>query len=174
MLWKLFITFFKVGAFTFGSGYAMIPVIEREVIDKRKWMEKEDFRNQFTLAQSAPGPFALNTAVFVGYKLRGVWGAVVSVLGVVIPSFVILLLIAMYLHGFKDNSYVAAAFKGMRPAVIALIAVPFLRYLMDMKKWWRIVLAIVVALVIWYFSVSPIWFLFGGAVVGIISVFVSK
>lgn len=174
MLWKLFITFFKVGAFTFGSGYAMIPVIEREVIDKNGWMERDDFRNQFTLAQSAPGPFALNTAVFVGYKLRGFWGSLVSVLGVVIPSFTVLFLIAAYLHGFKDNSYVAAAFKGMRPAVIALIAVPFVRYLMDMKKWWRIVLSIVVALAIWYFGISPIYFIFGGAVVGIISAFIKK
>jgi chromate transporter len=174
MLWELFITFLKIGAFTFGSGYAMIPLIEREVIDKKKWFDREDFKNQFTLAQSAPGPFSLNTAVFVGYKLHGWCGAVVSVVALVIPSFVILLLIAVYLSDFRDNQYVAAAFKGMRPAVIALIAVPFVNYLREMKSWWRIALAILAAFVIWYFGISPVYFIIGGAVVGIIAAFVKR
>lgn len=174
MLFELFFTFLKIGAFTFGSGYAMIPLIEREVIDKKKWFDREDFKNQFTLAQSAPGPFSLNTAVFVGYKMKGWIGAVVSVIALVIPSFVILLLIAVYLTGFRENAYVAAAFKGMRPAVIALIAVPFVKYLLDLKSWWRILLAIAAALVIWYFDISPVYFIMGGAIVGIIAAFVKK
>ena len=174
MLFELFFTFLKIGAFTFGSGYAMIPLIEREVIDKKKWFDREYFKNQFTLAQSAPGPFSLNTAVFVGYKMKGWIGAVVSVIALVIPSFVILLLIAVYLTGFRENAYVAAAFKGMRPAVIALIAVPFVKYLLDLKSWWRILLAIAAALVIWYFDISPVYFIMGGAIVGIIAAFVKK
>ena len=166
MLWQLFITFFKIGAFTFGSGYAMIPIIEAEVVDKKGWFDKDEFMNQFVLAQSAPGPFALNTAVFVGYKMKGVAGAVASVLGVVLPSFTILLLIAMYLSGFRTNPYVAAALQGMRPAVVALIAVPFVNFLQRMK-WWQVAISIAVALVIWLLGVSPVYFIFGGRIVGV-------
>ena len=116
-LLQLFWAFFKIGAFTFGSGYAMIQMIEKEVVDKRKWFEKDEFYDQFALASSAPGPFALNTAVFVGYKLKGWWGSLAAVCGAVLPSFLIILAIAMYLTDFRDNRYVEAAFKGIRPAV---------------------------------------------------------
>lgn len=173
MLLQLFWTFFKIGAFTFGSGYAMIPLIEREVIDKKKWFEKEDFWNQFAIAQSMPGPFSLNTAVFVGYKMKGVWGAFVSVLGLVIPSFVIILLIVMYLTGFRDNSVVEAAFRGIRPAVIALIAVPCAKLFRTLKLW-QMAIAAAVALTIWLLGVSPVYFIFGGAVIGILVVYFKK
>ena len=92
MLFKLFITFFKIGLFTFGGGYAMIPLIEREVIEKKRWIEKKDFLDMLVLAQSAPGPIAVNTAVFVGYKTAGVMGAIMATLGTVLPSFIIILL----------------------------------------------------------------------------------
>lgn len=173
ILLQLFWSFFKIGAFTFGSGYAMIPMIEKEVVDRRKWFDKEDFYNQFTLAQSAPGPFALNTAVFVGYKMKGWWGSLAAVLGTVLPSFTIILLIAVYLTGFRDNSYVEAAFKGIRPAVIALIAVPFVNMLKKLK-WYFIILAIAVALVICYCGISPIWFILSGGVTGLILSFWGK
>lgn len=173
ILLQLFWSFFKIGAFTFGSGYAMIPMIEKEVVDRKKWFDKEDFYNQFTLAQSAPGPFALNTAVFVGYKMKGWWGSLAAVLGAVLPSFTIILLIAVYLTGFRDNSYVEAAFKGIRPAVIALIAVPFVNMLKKLK-WYFIILAIAVALVICYCGISPIWFILSGGVIGLILSFWGK
>ncbi|NLB67192.1 MAG: chromate transporter [Bacteroidales bacterium] len=166
MLWELFWTFFKLGTFTFGSGYAMIPMIEREVVDRKKWFDREDFYNQFTLAQSAPGPFALNTAVFVGYKMKGWWGSLVAVLGVSISPFVIILLIAIYLSGFSTNPIVEAAFKGIRPAVIAMIAVPFIT-MMKGFKWYFIALALSVAVVVWLTGISPIWFLLAGAAVGV-------
>ena len=121
-LWSIFYSFLKIGAFTFGGGYAMIPLIEAEMIQKRGWLSREEFINQLTIAQSVPGPIALNTAVFVGYKTRGLKGALAALVGVIIPSFVIILLIATYFTDFKDNPTVAAAFKGMRPAVVALIA----------------------------------------------------
>lgn len=174
LLLQLFWSFFKIGAFTFGSGYAMIPMIEKEVVDRKKWFDKDDFYNQFTLAQSAPGPFSLNTAVFVGYKVAGWKGSLAAVLGAVIPSFVIILLIAVYLTGFRDNSYVDAAFKGIRPAVIALIAVPFFRILMRLKKWYRILIAVAVALTIWLTGVSPVYFILAGAVIGVILPFFDK
>ena len=141
---QLFWAFFKIGAFTFGSGYAMIPMIEKEVVDRKKWFDKEEFYDQFALASSAPGPFALNTAVFVGYKLAGWWGALVAVLGAVIPSFVIILVIAIYLTEFSDNPYVIAAFKGIRPAVIC------------------------------YLGVSPIWFILAGVLIGVVLTFYEK
>lgn len=172
-LLQLFWAFFKIGAFTFGSGYAMIPMIEKEVVDRRKWFERDEFYDQFALASSAPGPFALNTAVFVGYKLHGWWGSLFAVLGAVIPSFVIILVIAVYLTGFRDNSYVAAAFKGIRPAVIALIAVPFINMLKKLP-WYFMLLAVAVALVVCYLGVSPIWFILAGAIAGVILTFYAK
>lgn len=165
-LWTIFFSFLKIGAFTFGGGYAMIPLIEAEMIQKRSWLNREEFINLLIMAQSIPGPIALNTAVFVGYKTRGWKGAFAALLGVVIPSFVIILLIATVFTDFKDNHYVAAAFKGMRPAVVALIAAPLIGMSKGMS-WWKILLAVGAAAAIWLAGLSPIWFIFAGAVVGI-------
>ena len=173
MLWRLFWSFFKIGAFTFGSGYAMLPMIEREVVERKRWFEREDFYNQLSLAQSAPGPVALNTAVFVGYKMRGWIGALVSVLGTVIPCFTIILLIAVFLGGFRDNSYVEAAFKGLRPAVVALIAVPFVRMLRPLR-WPMVFLAIAVALLVWQTGFSPIWLILAGILAGVVEVLIKN
>ena len=161
----IFWSFLKIGAFTFGGGYAMIPLIEAEMIQKRGWLTREDFINQLMLAQSIPGPIALNTAVFVGYKTRGTKGALAALLGVVIPSFVIILAIATCFVDFKDNHIVAAAFKGMRPAVVALIAAPLIGMARGMS-WWKIGIAIASAVVIWLLGLSPILFIFIGALVG--------
>ncbi len=165
-LWTIFTSFLKIGAFTFGGGYAMIPLIEAEMIERRGWLTREEFWNQLTIAQSIPGPIALNTAVFVGYKTRGVKGALAALVGVVIPSFVIILLIATSFADFKDNNVVVAAFKGMRPAVVALIAAPLISMAKGMN-WWKIALALAVSVVIWLLGISPIWFIFVGALVGI-------
>lgn len=151
----------------------MIPMIEREIIDKRGWFEKEDFRNQFTLAQASPGPIALNTAVFVGYRVKGYRGAVAAVLGSIIPSFTIILLIVVFLAGFKDNAYVEAAFKGIRPAVTAMIAVPFLKWIFDLK-WYFIILAVAVALTIWMTDISPVIFILAGIIAGISLTFINS
>mgnify|MGYP001725449366 CR=1 FL=1 len=118
----IFVSFLKIGMFTFGGGYAMLPLIERELITKRKWIEQKEFLDLLTLAQSVPGPIAVNTAVFVGYKVRGLRGAAAALLGTVTPSFVIILVIAIFFAGIRQNPVVDAAFKGMRPAVVALIA----------------------------------------------------
>ena len=173
LLLQLFWAFFKIGAFTFGSGYAMIPMIEKEVVDRRKWFDRDDFYDQFALASSAPGPFALNTAVFVGYKLKGWWGSLFAVLGAVLPSFLIILLIAVYLTGFRGNRYVEAAFKGIRPAVIALIAVPFINMLKKLP-WYFMLLGLAVAAVICYLGVSPIWFILAGAAIGVVLTMYAK
>lgn len=173
MIWQLFWSFFKIGLFTFGSGYAMIPLIEKEVVGRKKWFGKDDFYDQFTLAQSSPGPFSVNTAVFVGYKMGGWWGAFFSVLGVVLPSFIIILLIAVFLVGYRNNPYVLAAFNGMRPAVVALIAYPFIKLFIKLN-WWQMIVAAAVAVAIWWFGVSPMYLLLGAAIIGIVYTLYNK
>jgi chromate transporter len=119
-----FRTFFKIGLFTIGGGYAMIPLIEAEVVDKHKWIAKDDFLDLLAIAQTCPGIFAVNMSIFIGYKLRGVKGSITTALGTVLPSFLIILAIALFFQQFRDNKTVEAIFKGIRPAVVALIAVP--------------------------------------------------
>ena len=162
----LFWSFFKIGAFTFGGGYAMIPLIEREVIDNRRWVKREDFLDLLTLAQSAPGPIALNTAVFVGYQLRGLWGAVSAILGIVIPSFVAILLVAILFSDIRHNAWVDAAFKGMRPAVVALIVAPVLKLAKGLH-WSMYLIIIASALAVWGLGWSPVYVLIVAAIGGI-------
>ena len=164
---EIFWSFLKIGAFTFGGGYAMIPLIQHEVINRRGWLTREEFVELLTIAQAAPGPIALNTAVFVGYKYRGYRGALSAVLGVVIPSFVIILVVAMFFHTMRDNRWVDAAFKGMRPAVVALIVAPIIGLARGMGGFLLFVSG-VVAVTVWFWEVSPVWFLVMGAVAGIL------
>ena len=164
-LLEIFWSFLKIGAFTFGGGYAMIPLIQHEVIHRRRWIEERDFIDLLTLAQTAPGPIALNTAVFVGYKRRGYLGALSAIMGVIVPSFVVILIVAIFFASIRDNAYVDAAFKGMRPAVVALIVAPIVGLTKGMR-WWLVAVALAVALVVWHFGISPVWFLIAGAVVG--------
>lgn len=167
MLWSLFISFLKIGAFTFGGGYAMVPLIEMEVIDKKGWVAREDFLDLLTLAQSAPGPIALNTAVFVGYRICGLRGALSALAGIVLPAFTIILLVAIFFADIRDNQYVDAAFKAMRPAVVALIVAPIVGLAKSMNYWLWIV-AVATALAIWYVGFSPIYVLIAGAVAGLL------
>ena len=147
----LFRSFFKIGLFTFGGGYAMIPLIEAEIINRRGWLARDEFMELLTLAQSSPGPIAINTSVFIGYKTRGVAGAAAAVCGAVLPSFICILVIAIFFAQVRHNVVVDAAFKGMRPAVVALIVV-----------------AIATALAVWWFGLSPIWLIAAGAAAGIL------
>ena len=116
--------FFKIGAFTIGGGYAMVPLIENEIVTKRKWIAQEDFIDLLAISQSAPGILAVNISIFIGYKLRGIRGSIITALGTILPSFIIILAIALFFHSFKDNPIVERIFKGIRPAVVALIAAP--------------------------------------------------
>lgn len=145
----------------------MIPIIQREVIDRRRWIGEQEFLDLLTLAQSAPGPISLNTAVFVGYKMYGYRGALTSLLGVVMPSFLILLLVAMFFSQVRHNAIVDAAFKGMRPVVVALMFAPVLGFVKGMR-WWMISVAAMVALAVWYLGFSPIYLLILGAVAGLL------
>jgi chromate transporter len=166
LLFRLFITFFKIGLFSFGGGFAMIPLIQREVIEKNKWLKKDDFLDMLVLAQSAPGPIAVNTAVFVGYKTAGTMGAIMAALGTVLPSFIVILLLALFFVEARENRYVDAAFRAMRPAVVALIVAPLMGLVKGMK-WYLMAVAAAVAVAVWYFGVSPIYFIAAGVLVGI-------
>ena len=163
ILWS----FLKIGAFTFGGGYAMIPLIKHEVINNHRWLTEEEFVELLTLAQAAPGPISLNTAVFVGYKQQGYLGALAAIMGVVLPSFLIILLVARFFDNMRTNHWVDAAFKGMRPAVVALIVAPIVGLAKGMR-WVLISVTAATALVVWYFGISPIWFLVAGAIGGIL------
>ena len=166
MLLKLFTTFFKIGLFSFGGGFAMIPLIQREVIERHKWINSKDFVDMLVLAQSTPGPIAVNTAVFVGYKTAGIAGAVAATLGTVLPSFIVILLLALFFAEVRENRYVDAAFRAMRPAVVALIVAPLMGLVKGMK-WYLIAISAAVALLVWYFGFSPMYLIAGGVAVGI-------
>lgn len=165
--WKSFTTFFKIGIFTIGGGYAMIPIIEAEVVDRHKWVSKEEFLDLIAISQSCPGVFAINISIFIGYKLRKLSGAIATALGTALPSFLIILLIAMFFHRFQDNAVVQAIFKGIRPAVVALIAVPTFNLAKSAKITWTTCwIPIVSALAIWLLGVSPILIILLAAVGG--------
>ncbi|MBQ2210345.1 MAG: chromate transporter [Prevotella sp.] len=156
--WDSFKTFFKIGMFTLGGGYAMIPIIEEEVVNRHRWVEKEEMLDQIAIAQSCPGVFAINISIFIGYKLNKVRGAIATALGTALPSFLIILAIAMFFHQFEDNRIIAAMFRGIRPAVVALIAVPTFNLGKSAQlNRFTIWIPIVSALLIWLMGVSPIW-----------------
>ena len=166
---KLFISFFKIGAFTFGGGWAMIPLIEREVVDKQNWIKREDFVDALAIAQSLPGVLAVNISILIGNKLRGLKGCLMATLGTILPSFLIILAIAIWFVQTYDNPVVERIFKGIRPAVVALIVSP----VFSTAKTARIniktvIIPIIVALSIWLGGVSPIWFVLLGAIGGIL------
>jgi chromate transporter len=157
-LGEAFTSFFKIGIFTLGGGYAMIPMIEEEVVNKKGWVSKDEMLDLIAIAQSCPGVFAINIAIFIGYKLRKIRGAVATSLGTALPSFLIILAIAMFFQQFEDNRVVAAMFRGIRPAVVALIAVPTFNLGKQAKlNKFTIWIPIVSALAIWLLGVSPIW-----------------
>ncbi|MDR1499356.1 MAG: chromate transporter [Tannerellaceae bacterium] len=167
MYWTLFITFMRIGAFTVGGGYAMLPLIEREVVG-RGWIGKQDFFDLFTVSQSMPGVFAVNISVFIGYRLRKIPGSVVCVLGSVLPSFLVVLMIAVFFTHVEDNVWVERAFKGLRPAVVALIVVPCITAAQSMGLTWKTAfISLAAALLIWLAGVSPVYVILAAALGGL-------
>lgn len=153
-----FLTFLKIGLFTIGGGYAMIPLIEREVVERRQWLSREDFLDLMSLSQALPGVFAVNFSIYIGHRLRGLRGSLALTAGIVLPSFVIILLVAMFLSAFADNRVVEAIFRGVRPAVVALIAVPCIKlgksaHITWANVWFPIAIALLIALL----GISPVY-----------------
>ena len=156
-LFSLFSSFALIGTFTIGGGYAMIPLMEKELVDKHLWLTKEDFLDVMALSQAMPGVFAVNMASSVGYRLRGIAGAVAAVIGNILAPIAIIILLAAFFHYFKDNQVVEAVFKGIRPAVVALIAAPVFNMAKSAKvSWQNFWIPIVAALMIWLLGVSPV------------------
>lgn len=164
-----FLIFFKIGAFTLGGGYGMISLIEREVVNRKGWVDHKEFIDLLAISQSVPGVMAINIAIFVGYKIRGVKGSIVTSLGTILPSFIIILLIAMFFMNFKDNEIVLRVFKGIRPAVVALIVVPVITTAKSAGITYKtVVIPIAAALLIWLCNVSPVYIVLVAAIGGII------
>ena len=158
MFFQLFWTYLKIGTFTLGGGYAMLPLIQREVVDRKGWIDEEEFLNMIALAQAAPGLIAVNSAIFIGWRIGGWKGVAGAVLGAVLPSFLIILAITMVFAEWKELPAVEAVFKGVRPAVVALIAAPLFKLAKSAKiSWLTALIPVAAALLIWLLHVNPVW-----------------
>ncbi len=191
MFWQLFYTYLKIGTFTLGGGYAMLPLIQREVVDRQRWIDEEEFLNMIALAQAAPGLIAVNSAIFIGWRIGGWRGVCGAVLGAVLPSFVIILAIAMVFSEWKELPAVEAAFRGIRPAVVALIAAPLVKLARNAMKGerleakgesgksiveraWPLMISLAAALLIWLGHVNPVWVILATIVLTLVSVAISR
>jgi len=158
MYGKLFVSFWKIGTFTIGGGYVMIPIMEQEIVDRRGWISREEFMDYLSLSQAMPGIFAVNMATCIGRKLGGIWGVVCAIAGNVLMPIALILMLSMFFRYFRDNVIVERVFMGLRPAVVALIAAPVFRMAKSAKiSWSNFWIPLVAALLIWLFGVSPVW-----------------
>ena len=166
---QIFLTFAKIGSFTIGGGFAMVQMMEREVVEKKHWLDHEEFMDTLVVAQSTPGLFAIDMASHIGMKLKGVTGGVVGAIATALPSIVTILLIAIFFQTFKDNLYVEKVFMGVRPCVVALILAPCFNMAKKAKlnkfNFW---IPIVAAILIAAFGVSPIWCILAAGMGGFI------
>lgn len=169
LLIKLFFSFFKIGAFSFGGGYAMLPFIQREIVENNNWLNINEFMDIIGISQMTPGPVAINSATFVGYKISGVVGSIMATLGVVITSFILVSIISKTLEKFKESTIVKSALMGMRPVLIALIIKAFLdlakESYLDLKS---IIITTIIGLVLLSKKVHPILVIVIAAIIGII------
>ena len=162
---KLFLVLFKIGLFTFGGGYAMISLLENEFITKRKWLESDEFLNVVAIAESTPGPVAINAATYVGYKLAGFWGSLSATVAVALPSFAIIFLISLFFDAFLSLKYVAYAFDGIQVCVIFLILNAGVKMLLKLERnVWNIlitsaVIAAMITLSVLSIAFSSVWYI---------------
>lgn len=174
-LWQLFVTFFKIGAFTFGGGYAMIPLIQKEAVEKQKWITDDDILEIIAIAESTPGPIAINSATFVGYRTCGVLGALCATLGVVLPSFMVILAISYVLRQFQDIKAVQYAFNGIRAGVLALLFKALWTMYQKSPKGWASYVIMAGAFVLSSFvEVNILYVIIGCAAFGLITTFLME
>ena len=167
---QVFVSFFKIGAFTFGGGYAMIPLIQKEAVEKRHWVTDEDILDIIAIAESTPGPIAINSATFVGYKAAGVLGSVCATLGVVLPSFTIILFLSFVLKQFSEFNPVVHAFNGIRAGVLALLVKALWTMYKKNPKGWAAYIVMAAAFVLTaIFDFNVIFVLIGCAVFGLVT-----
>ncbi len=159
----MFITFFKIGAFTIGGGFAMIPIIQREIVKKRGWIDEGEFLDAIALSQSSPGPIAVNISIITGYRLKGFKGALACTLGTIVPSFLIILLIATVFFQYRNNPIIEKVFLGVRPAVVALISSAVYQLIIQSKFGYkRMLLLFLVVLITIFFNISPVYLILLG------------
>lgn len=149
---QIFLSMLKIGAFTFGGGYAMIALMEREFTENRKWISKEEFLDLVAIAESTPGPIAINSATYIGYKVLKVPGSILATVGIVLPSFMILYLISLFFDAFLSLTFVQYAFRGIRVCVIFLIGKAGIKFFMGLKKDWLTILLFILSTLAILFS----------------------
>ena len=166
---EIFLAFFKIGCFTFGGGYAMIPLIEREVITNKKWMKAEDVIDIFAVSESIPGAIAINSSAFIGYKIAGRKGAAAAMLGVITPSIIIITLIAAFFSKFQNNPLVVRAFLGIRATVVGLILLAAYKMAKAaIKGKLTILIAAITAVLVFIFNIHAIFLIISGAILGVV------
>lgn len=169
-LFDLFWTFCKIGALTFGGGYAMLPLIQREIVENKKWSTEKEILDYYAVGQCTPGVIAVNTATFIGYKLKGIIGGIVATLGVIFPSIVIILIIAAFLQNFADLAIVQSAFAGIRVAVVALIITTVVKLIKSsIKDYLGVIIAIIAFVISAFIGLSPVYVVIAAALTGFIS-----
>lgn len=166
---ELFLTFANIGAFTFGGGYAMIPLLQKEVVENKKWISENEMLDITAISQSTPGPLAINCATFVGYKIEGVIGSVVATLGVVLPSFFVIIVVSVLFNMFRDNVIVNNIFSGIQAGVIVLILEAALKLSKQIKNnWFNLTLLIVSFLITAFTGINVIYVLIACALLGVL------
>jgi chromate transporter len=169
LYWQIFHTFARIGMFTIGGGYAMLPLIQKEVVDKKKWISTDEFVDLVAISQSVQGVLAVNISIITGYRLKKNRGSIVATLGTILPSFIIILAIALFFRSFQENIYISKMFKAIRPAVVALIAASVFSTAkavgINIKT---LIIPLASAFLIWYWGVSPIHIVLIAALGGII------
>ena len=179
-LFAIFISMLKIGCFAFGGGYAIIALLEKEFISKRKWIEHDEFLDVVAIAESTPGPIAINVATYIGHKVKGVWGAVIATIGICCPSFVIMYLVSLFYQQFMEIKLVAAAFKGIQICVVYLIASAGLKTLKKMKKTpvniivFSVTCLGMIACTLFDFYISSVWFILAAGLLGLLLFFVKR
>ena len=157
IIFEIFLSIFKIGAFTFGGGYAMIPLIEQEVVNNKRWLNKDEFMDVLVVAQSLPGAMAINASIFLGYRIAGILGAISALIAVILPSFIIIILIAAFFMQFRNNYYVNAAFMGITAAVPMLVLVGAISLAKGIPKNLRSLITILISLIaLIFFHINPV------------------
>ena len=174
----IFLSMMKIGCFAFGGGYAIIALLENEFISRRKWIDHDEFLDVVAIAESTPGPIAINVATYIGYKLKGLIGAVVATVGICLPSFVIMYLVSLFYERFLAIPLVAAAFRGIQICVVYLIASAGLKMLKKMKKTplhiivFSVTCAGMIACTLFEIHISSVWFILAAGLIGLSVFFV--
>lgn len=170
LLWTLFLAMFKLGAFTFGGGYAIVPMMQKEYVEKRHWINENEMIDIVAISQSVPGAIAVNASIFIGYRLAGVPGALLSTLGASLPSLIILAIISLFYQAFIANTYVAAAMQGIRACVVAMMISAVIKLgkpaLVDWLCW---VLALATCVAVLWLDINAIYLILAGGVIGFIA-----